>query len=101
MEILFKSNDKVFFIEHDRLDDWSFIYRIDIDIDTTNIPHLENQPIIYHIYIDGTNYKHIPIYYEHKGSVICKYNSRFAIISTYDTIKDYTEVNIKKLVELL
>lgn len=98
MEILFKSDDRIFFIKDDKLD-WLFIDRIVVDIDTTNISHLENQPIIYHIYIHGTIY--IPIYYEHKDSVICKHNNRFAIISIYDTIKDYTEVNIKKLVELL
>lgn len=94
MEILFKSNNRIFFIEDDELyDDYIKPYHKPIFVE---VPHIDNNPIIYHCH-------GLPVYYEYKNKAIFKTinDDKFGVITLEEKDKDYTEVNIKKLAELL
>lgn len=91
MEILFKSNDRIFFIKDDELyDDYIRpIYKPILD----EVPHIDNNPIIYHCH-------GLPAYYEYKNKTLIKSiinDEIFGIVSFEEKDKDYTQVNIIKI----
>lgn len=95
MEILFKSNNKIFFIEVDELD-WNYIEVIGGKFN--NVPHINELPILYHI-IDNT-FKY-PVYYEYKNRALIKSingNDAFDVITFEEKDKDYTQVNINNII---
>lgn len=102
MKILFKSDEILFYIEDDILDAlylnniYTYLYKLKIDI--SKIPNIETQPILYHIH-KGNSIK-FPVYYEYKNRAIIKYindGDIFSIITLEDKDKDYTQVNINKI----
>ena len=95
MKILFKSDERIFFIEYDELY-WNFIIMIDVNLN--DIIHIKESPIIYHL-IDN-NHKY-PVYYEYKDryiifdDILNYYKMIYDISDVYQ--KDYTQVNINKI----
>ena len=90
MEILFKSDYRIFFIKDDEL---CFEYIISINKPIFDeVPHIDNNPIIYHCH-------GLPVYYEYKNKAIFKTinDDKFGVITLEEKDKDYTEVNINKI----
>lgn len=96
MEILFKSDNKVFGINYFNNLGWKYI--INNNDDLTNVKHLDDTKILYH-YIDD-NMK-FPVYYEFEGRFVTRdVNDYYLSSIRYYYIKDYTLVNAKLLEDI-
>lgn len=99
MEILFKDNSYVFYIEHDILLEYNNLefFR---DEDLINVPHLKDVPPLFSAYSPENNTKHY-VYYRHNGREIVRnyHDKNFHFVSFIfeDDIIDYTEYNINKI----
>lgn len=95
--ILFKSEDKIFFIKDDVLY-WSYITNFD-QYTRISTPNVSNFPIIYHFKVNNRSF---PVYYEYNNKIVY-YDDQYEIYQSGELMseKDYTQVNIKKLMELL
>lgn len=98
MEILFKSNSKLFIIQNNKL----VIKKIEDINQLDNVPYILDQPIIYNADLKG---KHIngrfDVYYELKDEALC-YQRKikgYYIINKSKLIVDYTQVNINKILD--
>lgn len=100
MEILFKSDDKFFLLKDGKL---TFLYiKSYPNIPSDEIPHILRFPILYHLKLDEPS--SCPVYYEHGDFVVCSYKYNFhkediTIFNHTHYSKDYTEVNINKLLD--
>lgn len=98
MKILFIDDTYIYYIKENNL--CGMFISLNPDIDTTNIPHLDDVKILYHHKVD---YLLVLVYYEHidgnsKISVIVKIFREYDILTYYKSInKDYTLVNLDLL----
>lgn len=89
MNIIFKSDENIFFIEKDELK-----YTPGISLSGV---HLDMVEILYN-YVNNTNSDILPVYYEHNGKFITKNFQGYTIFWCMDHyIKDYSLVNLKLL----
>lgn len=91
MKILFKSDEKIFFIKDDKLD-WNYIKIIGDNYD--DIPNIEDQPILYHINVDNIS---CPVYYDNGDSYYIIKEDSFYLYYEVNPNKDYTQVNINNM----